>query len=722
MKKIININLSGRVIPIEDAAYEKLQAYIETLRRYFAKEEGRDEIINDIESRVAELMSENIRKGADAVTEADVEEIIASMGRPEDFEAAENETISAGTSSSKEQQQSYSSASAQTSTKKSRRLYRNLDDKLLGGVCSGLANYLNVDPAIVRILFAIISFGGFGLGFLLYFILWAILPAAPLDSYGGKRLFRNPEDRVLGGVASGLAAYFRKETWMVRLVLAAPFLINILFSFLSWPFFHEGAFVPNIVFGSVTSTFIIIYIILWIVLPEAKSDYERMEMRGEKVDVNTIRQNVKDRAKEFGEEVKTAAQNLSGRAKEFANTRGKEFATDVRETARRSRSGIGHVIAVLFKGFFLLIAGSIAFGLLVGLMALIFGGISVWPIKNFVLSGAWQNLFAWGTLLFFLIVPLVAFITWLIRRMMSVRSRNNYLGWAFGGLWTLGWIFAALFVASITNDFRTNNNGRAPVEIPITQPANGKMIVTVNEPSIEYSGAFPWIHTDGTGFDITPDTLRMNNVRLRIQLSRDSFYHVEVKKYSHGSTVADADERAQKIQFHTDYKDSVLDIGSGIAIAQEHKFRAQEVTVIISVPAGKKVRFDETVSKLHELSVRTVTFNKWTRRYHEYDNNWDEYFDYDTDVDYVMGKNGELFNPAKPVKKTQDKDQDQNDDIQNRKKELQQELKDIEQQEKQDSNQKKSETTPQNGDKKVVSAEVVAANFSPGYSLVRLLN
>ena len=86
MKKIININLAGRVIPIEDAAYESLQRYIESLRRYFAGEEGRDEIINDIESRIAELMNDKIRKGTPAITEADIEEIISSMGRVEDFE------------------------------------------------------------------------------------------------------------------------------------------------------------------------------------------------------------------------------------------------------------------------------------------------------------------------------------------------------------------------------------------------------------------------------------------------------------------------------------------------------------------------------------------------------------------------------------------------------------------------------------------------------------
>src|SRR5437588_9324931 len=101
MKKIININLSGRVIPIEDTAYESLQRYIESLRRYFANEEGRDEIINDIESRIAELMSEQIRRGSAAITDADMDQIIHSMGRVEDFEeaGAAESAATAGTTS-----------------------------------------------------------------------------------------------------------------------------------------------------------------------------------------------------------------------------------------------------------------------------------------------------------------------------------------------------------------------------------------------------------------------------------------------------------------------------------------------------------------------------------------------------------------------------------------------------------------------------------------------
>src|SRR5215217_6238394 len=131
MKKIININLSGRVIPIEDSAYESLQRYIESLRRYFANEEGRDEIINDIESRIAELMNDKIKKGSGAITDADVQEIINSMGRVEDFEKEDAQEATAGTSST---QSSTSQNQAYTKTESKRfkgRLYRDTTDKMI---------------------------------------------------------------------------------------------------------------------------------------------------------------------------------------------------------------------------------------------------------------------------------------------------------------------------------------------------------------------------------------------------------------------------------------------------------------------------------------------------------------------------------------------------------------------------------------------------------------
>ncbi len=651
MKKIININLSGRVIPIEDSAYEKLQSYIESLRRYFANEESRDEIINDIESRIAELLHEKIRKGTDAVTDEDVNEVITSMGTVEDFEAEEKENSSSATAASSSSQQSNQQNFTDGEKKSKGRLYRDSNDRFIGGVCSGIASYLNVDPAVVRLLFAIIGFGT-GIGFLAYIILWIVLPPKDLDGYRGKRLYRNPDDRVLGGVAGGLAAYFDKKASGIRLIFAAPILLNIIISILSgfrWDTDFDLA--VNIGFGSLSGTFILTYIILWIVLPEANSDYEKMEMRGEKVDVNRIRQNVKEgmgnmkeRMKGWSEEVKESAQNISNKAKEFAGTRGKAFATDVNETVRRRSGGLGHAIGVIFKVFFLFIAGIIAVSLFVSLIALLFGGVAWWPINNFLWTSKWQQLYAWGTFIFFLVVPLIGFVTWVIRRIIRAKSRNNYLGWTFGGLWTIGWIVMILFVSSIIKDFREYEHVDSPVTI--TQPVNGKMIIAVSQPQLEYSGSFGWMNDGGDGWDLSSDTMKIAAIKFNVRASTDDQYRVIVKRYSFGRTNEDATGRAEKIQYAVFSKDSVLDMANGYAIDKQSKFRFQNVEIEIMVPAGKKLRFDESVTrKLNSLHIKVKRSYRRNRITGIEITNEENKFWYRSGIDYVMGIDGELRDP-----------------------------------------------------------------------------
>ncbi|WP_276504170.1 PspC domain-containing protein [Terrimonas pollutisoli] len=733
MKKIININLSGRVIPIEDSAYEKLQAYIESLRRYFSHEDGRDEIINDIESRIAELMNDKVRKGAACVTDTDINEIIASMGRPEDFDA---DTTDTGEAAQQAQQQQYS----YSETRAKKRLYRDSSDKFIGGVCSGLAAYLNVDPAIVRILFAIITFGGFGLGFLAYILLWIVLPAKDIEHFGGKRLYRNPDDKMIGGVAGGLAAYFNIKSSTIRLIFLAPLALSIFISILDGLSWHNGFdFFPNIIFGSLSSTLFLIYIILWIVLPEANSPYEKMEMRGEKVDVNTIRQNVKegmdsmkDRVKGWGEEVKESAQNLGTRAKEFANTRGRAFAAEVNETARRRGSGLGHAIGVLFKVFFLFIAGTIAFGLFVALMALLFGGIAWWPVNNFLWTSSSQQLYAWGTLIFFLGVPLIGFITWVIRRILRVRSRNSYLGWTFGGLWVLGWICVTLLASSLTKDVREYEH--VDNAVSISQPPSGKMVVTVSEPELEYTGNFGWINDEGEGWDLSSDTLKLSFVKFDIVKSYDSLYYVTVKKYSSGRTEGEARNRAEQIQYDIVYRDSVLDIGNGFAIDKANKYRGQNVEIEIKMPVGKKIIFDESVEhKLNEVSFKRNR-RRWSR------NGWD--YDYDdarrwrTGVVFTMGADGILTSagstrtdsstpPAKDEyryryedgNKTQPADdiQKQIDEEKRRREESEKRIKDLEKQKTE--GQKSNTGNPESMDEHDEYTSISSA--SPVFSLVK---
>lgn len=722
MKKIININLSGRVIPIEDSAYEKLQAYIESLRRYFANEEGRDEIINDIESRIAELMNEKVRKGSSAITDEDINEIIASMGTPEDFDA---EAADATDTLKQTAAQEYS-----YSEKRSRRrLYRDSSDKFIGGVCSGIANYLNTDPAIVRILFAIITFGGFGIGVLIYILLWMFLPTKDLDNYSGKRLYRNPDDRVLGGVAGGLSAYFDIRTSTIRLIFAAPIVLSILISTLdSMRWRHNFDFFPNIVFGSLSGTFILAYVILWMVLPEANSTYEKMEMRGEKVDVNSIRQNVKEgmgnikeKVKGWSGEVKESAQNFSNRAKEFASTRGKTFANEVSETARRSGRGIGHVIGVLFKIFFLFIAGTIAFALFVALIALIFGGVAWWPINNFLWTSKWQQIYAWGTLIFFLGVPLIGFITWVIRRIIRVRSRSGYLGWTFGSLWVIGWVSGILFAVSLAKDFREYEHTDIPVTI--NQPPKNRMIIAVSEPELENTGSFGWIDNDGEkGWALSEDTLKMSTVRFSINASKDSAYHVTMKKFSFGRTEEEAIIRAEKIQYSVYSRDSVLDLSNGYAIGKESKFRGQQVEIEILVPVGKKIRFDESVND--KLSSGGFRMRRSYRRSHngivDIRINEDNYMDrFPAGVDYVMGIDGVLKDAAGKNIINDDYHYQENDSIELKRsiEQKKQELKELEERQK---NQKSSTFKKIKMDDK--NNDVAAGSSSPIISLLGMFN
>jgi len=371
-------------------------------------------------------------------------------------------------------------------------------------------------------------------------------------------------------------------------------------------------------------------------------------MRGEKVDVNSIRQNVqegmsdfKSKAQAWGEEVKTSAQVLSQRMGNFAGTQGKTIASEMSQRARPVASGIGHAIGILFKAFFLFIAGTLAFALFVVVLVFTLGGIAQ-PFRDFLLNGYWQNLSLWGTLIFFLAVPLIAIITWIVRRLMKVRSQNRYLGWIFGGLWTLGWVCLTLFIASMSKDFRYYN--KTIEEVAVSQPANGRMIVRVDEPEVSYSGTYSFIQSENDhGFDITEDSVKLSNVKVRVEKSADNNYHVSIWRYSAGRNRTEAAQRAQRITYSATTLDSALVLGSGYGISKEQKFRGQKVIVEIKVPVGKKIRFDQSVEdKLNNTNIRIRERRNWGNR--DWDMDWDDdsYYNWKADEDYIMNEAGDL--------------------------------------------------------------------------------
>jgi phage shock protein PspC (stress-responsive transcriptional regulator) len=174
MKKVENINLGGHPFTIDDEAFIHLKSYLNSIHKHFSDSEGCDEIMEDIESRMAELFQERM-KGYGIITNKDLDSIVAIMGTPEEFGAESiSESHTHSTTYKASQKTNYTS-----STKKSnRRLFRDPDEKIVAGVCSGIASYLGVhDPLWVRIVMAVLIFGA-GIGLPLYLFLWIIVPKA----------------------------------------------------------------------------------------------------------------------------------------------------------------------------------------------------------------------------------------------------------------------------------------------------------------------------------------------------------------------------------------------------------------------------------------------------------------------------------------------------------------------------------------------------------------
>ena len=168
MNKVISINIASTAFFIDEDAYALLQEYLQKLQRWFSGKEGGKEIVSDIESRLSELFGERIQHKNGVIYIAMVEEVVQIMGQPEEFT---NET-----SEPTEKEEIY------TQTKNKKQWFRDIDNRVLGGVCSGIAAYLNLDPVLVRVIFAILPFLSFGAIIPIYIVLWIAVPPARTTS------------------------------------------------------------------------------------------------------------------------------------------------------------------------------------------------------------------------------------------------------------------------------------------------------------------------------------------------------------------------------------------------------------------------------------------------------------------------------------------------------------------------------------------------------------
>ena len=372
MKKNITINLCGRLYQIDEDAYEILQQYINSLRSVFGKSEGGDEIVDDIEARIAELFDELKQSGTEAITIDHVKDIIVRIGEPEqlagDDESSEpkaaanepsnakpNDKIIAGVMSrlaakyggkvthwrigfilllffinfilfpffkiqhypssmffvlllnallvatyfilaillpNKTDKQSTAQTSqndATSSKPKTKQLYRNPNDKMLAGVLSGFAARFGGDVSLWRVGFIVLALFTTLLAVVAYVILAIVVPESETATGepNSRKFFRNPNDKMVAGVLSGLAARFGGDAslWRICFILLTVGAFVFAAPFMSFPYFgnaflHFSGVHRELTICFANFFFIILYIVLAIIVPEAKTPEQLLQMRG----------------------------------------------------------------------------------------------------------------------------------------------------------------------------------------------------------------------------------------------------------------------------------------------------------------------------------------------------------------------------------------------------------------------------------------------------------
>lgn len=223
MKKTLTVNLGGTVFHIDEDAYRLLDNYLNNLKMYFRKEAGADEIVDDIERRISELFSEKNFGGQQVITLADVEEVIARMGKPEEME----DNVNDEPSSRSEHSQTYNIPR--------KRLFRDPDNKILGGIVGGLAAYLGWDVTLLRLILLVVLVCGYGVLIPVYIVCWLIIPEArtaadKLSMRGEAVTLENIGRTVTDGferVSNGVNDYVKSGKPRTFLQRLADVLVNI---------------------------------------------------------------------------------------------------------------------------------------------------------------------------------------------------------------------------------------------------------------------------------------------------------------------------------------------------------------------------------------------------------------------------------------------------------------------------------------------------------------
>jgi phage shock protein PspC (stress-responsive transcriptional regulator) len=501
MKKTFTINISGTIFHIEEDAYEVLQKYLINLKNHFGNDEEGKEILADIESRIAEIFASKSDDEKNVITVEWVNEVIEIMGTPEDFAEEEGEDDSiAG------------------EAKRKRRLYRDPDHRVLGGVCGGLSAYFGMDPVILRIIFVVLFFATSG--------------------------------------AAGLA-----------------------------------------------------YLILWIAVPKARNTTQRLEMRGQEATVKNIEKSIREEVKE----VKESYQKF------------KE--SETYSKGKKSMEGAGDVVYNIFKVIlkvFVIIVGVILvisgfFGLLGLISSMVIGHsfVSGWPmvwspeiyVPDFLNYFVDPGTVSFGMVLVGILagIPLLAFLFIGTKMVFRYKSNNTAIVLSMIGIWLISLLI--LLSLSVTQVKHFKDRSSVTTNTVISCDSCQTLYLNIAPNKYKDYAEMDW---DVEGFKIymvDGEEVFVGEPALDVVRSSSDEFVITVKTVSRGSSRENAKENSQKVVYNYTRTDSTVVFDPYFFLGQGVKWRNQEVFITVKVPQGKAIFLGEGLEEIiHDIEN---TSNTW---------------------------------------------------------------------------------------------------------------
>ncbi|SHG21745.1 PspC domain-containing protein [Flagellimonas flava] len=487
MNKTVNINLANTLFHIDDEAYNKLRRYLDSIKRSFSGTAGSDEIIADIEARVAELFLEKMENERQVITQKEVDEVINIMGQPEDYMVDEDIFED-------EPKKSYSETPRRT-----KKLYRDIDQKYIGGVCSGLEYYLGIDALWIRLIF------------------------------------------ILLGVFTG--------------------------------------------FG------IIAYILLWILVPEAATTSQKLDMTGEPINISNIERKVKEGFDDVADKVKNVDYEKVG--------------NKVKSGSKTFFDTIGDIIMFFFKiigkfiGILLIIIGaSTLIGLFIAMFtvgisnAVNIPGIDFYEIVGTTGAPVWLM-----SLLIFLAIGIpFFFLMYLGLKILvnNLKSIGNIAKFSLLGLWLIA--IGTLFALGVRQAAEFANVGSVNIndEIVMESPSD-TLSIKMRGSDLEFN--MDDVHFGRMRFTYDENDNRIlisDDVDVRIRKSDDESVRLNIRKDSHGSTTLSARDRAKQINYGYELLAGEVILDDFLTTETSNKARNQEVTSTLYIPEGRVIRFEES--------------------------------------------------------------------------------------------------------------------------------